>query len=76
MEPVSSHIEALVWAGASTSGPILELGGGEYSTSVLAGFAGAGRECWTVETDPAWAQRLGELYGHLVRITDTAPSRD
>ena len=73
MDPVASHLEPLVWALASTRGRVLELGGGGYSTGVIAGFARSGRECWTVETNPEWARALTELYGEAVRIVDEEP---
>jgi len=47
-----THMEALTWALPQTVGPIVEMGGGWFSTPILHGYAAAtGRELWTVD-DP------------------------
>lgn len=54
MDPVATHQPLLVAAMLRTQGPILELGGGNYSTQIVAPFADIQRrECHTVETGAA-----------------------
>jgi len=51
----STHQEALVWAASRTTGSIVELGGGWYSTPILHGLCEPGRrELWTVEAEAEW----------------------
>lgn len=76
MDRAATHLEALCWAVASTTGPVLELGGGEYSTQVLAGFARAGREVWCVEGNSPWADNLRRRWGEFVHVVDEAPDMD
>jgi len=73
MDPAATHLEALVWAVASTSGPVLEVGGGFYSTPVLAGFARAGRQVWCEESDPSWRAELESRWGEHVSFVENAP---
>jgi hypothetical protein len=55
----SSHLEALAWAVAKTVGPVVEYGGGWYSTPMLHGACEAlGRRLYTYETDEHMLQQL------------------
>lgn len=55
----ASHLEALAWAFTQTEGPVVEYGGGWYSTPMLHGLCeGAGRSLYTVESDELWADGL------------------
>jgi hypothetical protein len=57
----SSHLEALVWAFQRTTGPVIEYGGGWYSTPVLHGLCEAtSRELYTVEYEPSFANQLAQ----------------
>lgn len=57
-----SHLPALAWAVANTQGPILELGGGRFSTPYL---VDTGRPLTTVETDPWWRNELLQEFPDL-----------
>lgn len=58
-ERYASHLEALTWAVASTDGPVLELGGGWFSTPMLHGLCEAThRELVTVETNAKMREEL------------------
>lgn len=54
----STHQEALVWAATHTFGPMVELGGGFYSTALLHALSDGGREIVTIEADQAWVEAL------------------
>ena len=55
----STHQEALCYAVASTTGPIVELGGGYYSTPLLHGLCEpTQRELWTIEGWEPWYENL------------------
>lgn len=59
----SSHIEALAWAVARTTGPVVEMGAGYYSTPLLHGLCEAqGRELWTFEQDPEWMAKVRDTW--------------
>lgn len=64
-----SHMEALRWAVENTEGPILEVGGGNFSTPYL---VGTGRELTTVEEGGTWRDGLVEHYPDL-NIVETIP---
>ena len=54
VDAYATHLEGLAWALARSEGPVVELGGGWYSTPMLHGFCEVlGRELFTVE-DSAW----------------------
>lgn len=58
MDAYATHLRMLVRAALRRSGPILELGCGDYSTPVLAEFARDRREKLTVlSADPEWSAR-------------------
>jgi hypothetical protein len=55
MDQVATHLRLLVAAALRTSGDILELGCGWYSTPVLHEIARAtNRKLWTVDNQPYW----------------------
>lgn len=59
-----THLPALVAAFTRTTGDILEVGGGLYSTPVLHELAAAaGRKLVTAEVNPEWSTRLNKLAG-------------
>lgn len=69
MDAYATHLEALVTTALRTSGPMLELGCGDYSTPVLAAFARTlGRELLVQASDDDWASRFTHLVSHNVRI--------
>jgi hypothetical protein len=55
----SSHLPVLQWACSQTRGPVLEFGGGLYSTAYLESLD---RETCTIEAEPAWQQELRERW--------------
>lgn len=60
----SSHLPVLRWAcKAVPEGPILEYGGGLYSTPF---FLGLGREVVTIEEVPAWREYLEAQDSHQI----------
>ncbi len=61
-----SHIEALRWAVENTEGPILEVGGGDFSTPYL---VGTGRDLTTVEVPGKWRDKLAKQHPEL-KIVD------
>lgn len=66
----SSHLQALAWALARTTGDIVEYGGGWYSTPLFHGHCEAtGRELYTVETDEWMANQLAQGWGGRVGRT-------
>lgn len=56
---VGSFMPALRWVCERTTGPILELGGGYFSTPYLHELFKAGRPVVTYEFDMKWARELG-----------------
>jgi len=59
MNPFGTHQALLVAAMLETQGPILEMGGGNYSTPLISAFANSQRrEAHTIETGPAMYQFL------------------
>ncbi len=55
----STHQEGLMYAVAATTGPVIELGAGYYSTPLLHGVCAAtGRLLITVEGTKEWAERF------------------
>lgn len=55
MDPYATHLCALVGAVARTTGPVLELGAGEYSTPILHELCEAsGRVLWSVDHEADW----------------------
>lgn len=69
----SSHLQALAWALARTTGDIVEYGGGWYSTPMLHGFCEAtGRALYTVESDQWMADQLVQGWGGRVGRTAEA----
>ena len=62
MDPFSTHQALLVAAMLKTQGPILELGGGWYSTPLISAFANIQqRVACMVETSESFLQQL-KLY--------------
>ncbi len=58
-DPFSTHQPLLVAALLSSHGPILEMGGGYYSTPIISAFANIQRrEAHTIETGPAMYELL------------------
>jgi hypothetical protein len=58
-DPFSTHQPLLVAALLNTQGPILEMGGGYYSTPIVSAFANVQRrEAHTIETGPAMYELL------------------
>jgi len=58
---------------SETTGPILEIGCGFFSTACL---ARGGRELWTVESQPQWRNYLETVYGHnVVGAIDSLPKQ-
>jgi hypothetical protein len=58
---VGSFMPALRWACEKTTGPILELGGGYFSTSYLHGLSEQ-RYVVTYEFDPVWRDELSQRF--------------
>lgn len=78
MEAIATHLEALVHTALSTTGPILEIGCGDYSTPVLAAIAKAQDRKFTIYTnDIEWGAKYVEIAS--IRLVDdwgkwTAPA--
>ncbi len=70
----ATHLPALIDAVLRTTGPVLELGAGEFSTPILHELvAKRGRDLVTVEADDVWRGRFHALAdGHP---SDTSPRR-
>lgn len=70
----SSHNEALAYAFARTTGPVVELGAGWYSTPLLHGLCeSTGRELFTIEAVPdflALFRPWMRSWHHLIHDTD------
>jgi hypothetical protein len=56
---VGSFMPYLRWAVERTTGPVLELGGGYFSSPYLHELFTGGRPACTYEYDPKWAHELG-----------------
>lgn len=63
-EGYGSHREALKWCIDNSNGPILELGGGIYSTPLTHEAAKNGRKVLTIDHNPEWVKSLSEQYSH------------
>ena len=59
---VGSFLPWLKWALTQTSGPVLELGGGYFSSPVVHEAFKFGRSAVTYEYDPVWAHVLSERF--------------
>lgn len=60
MDAYATHLEILVETALNTTGAILELGCGDYSTPVLSAIAKfQGRQFTAQASSPEWAARLG-----------------
>ena len=57
-----THLPLLRWAVENTSGAVLELGAGNYSTPYLSSVAKRGRSVMTVEYDYGWRMASEEKY--------------
>jgi hypothetical protein len=67
----ASHLPALFSCLLATSGAVLEVGAGDWSTPLLRKFCEvAGRAFITIEEDPAWARKCGSFYVPLGVMTD------
>lgn len=60
MNPFATHIPILIACLRHTTGPVLELGSGWFSTPVLSAFA-TDRLVRTVETNPEWHSRITQI---------------
>ena len=60
MNPYGTHIPILLACLHRTSGPILELGSGWYSTPLINAFA-HGRLARTIESDPDWFAKISAI---------------
>lgn len=63
MNPFATHIPVLLACLRRTTGPILELGSGWFSTPILNAFA-VGRLARTVEADPRWFPVVAPVCTH------------
>lgn len=64
MDPYATHLEGLVMGALLSSGPILEMGCGDYSTPVLAAIARQqGRDFHVVTADAEWASKFVGIEG-------------
>ncbi len=70
MNPFATHMPLLLACLRHTTGPVLELGSGWFSTPLLAAFA-TDRLVRTIETNPQWYDRVSQIC-HL--SADHAPS--
>jgi len=76
-DPASTHIPLLAACVARTSGPVLELGCGDYSTPLLHWLC-RGRRLVTLESDAAWLARYEDLRSpthELLHVPDWASAR-
>lgn len=67
-QPYGTHLPALFDALMRTTGPVIEIGGGRFSTQILRSFTDGMRMLTTVEFDPRWLSLLSSFAGpwHLV----------
>lgn len=63
MNPFATHIPVLLACLRHTSGPILELGSGWFSTPIVSAFA-VGRLARTIEADRNWYPHLAAICAH------------
>ena len=63
MNPFATHIPVLLACLRRTTGPVLELGSGWYSTPLLSAFA-TDRLVRTVESNPDWYERISQIVTH------------
>lgn len=71
--PYATHIPVLQKVVKHTVGPILEVGGGDYSTEYLSHLD---RELWTVEPNDDWREVLKSRYRHkIVPMLSDLPER-
>ena len=63
MNPFATHLPVLLACLERTSGPVLELGSGWFSTPLLAAFA-QDRLVRTIETNPEWFGRIAGIGTH------------
>lgn len=61
MDPYSTHLPVICSVVSVTSGPVLEMGTGWYSTPVLHALCGTARRLVSVDTDRQWAGRFENL---------------
>ena len=67
--PYGSHVLVLLPCLQLTDGPVLELGGGIYSTSLLSLYSQS-RFCRTVETNSFWFQKIKAFFPVSPKITN------
>jgi len=60
MNPFATHIPVLLACLRRTTGPVLELGSGWFSTPLVAAFA-TDRLVRTIETNPEWYDRISRV---------------
>jgi hypothetical protein len=66
----ASHLPALFSCLLATSGRVLEVGAGDWSTQLLRKFCEVGGRSFTsIEEDPAWAARTGSQHVPLSSMT-------
>jgi hypothetical protein len=72
----SSHFPVLAAAVARTTGPVIEFGMGDYSTTMLHGLC-RDRLLVSVESDPKWLAQFEEFRGpnHEMHLVSGAPQR-
>ena len=58
----ATHLPVLIACLRKTTGPILELGSGLFSTPIVHAFAVHGRYARTVEADVAWGERIRAFF--------------
>lgn len=64
IDPYSSHLPLLAACVAATSGPVVEMGAGLYSTPLLQALClGQGRTLTTIEHDRQWLSRIYDERG-------------
>jgi len=71
-DPFSTHQASLMLAVAKTSGDILELGAGHYSTPLLHAFASPERRVLTLDSGAEWIREFAAFDSpwHMVRLAD------
>ena len=67
--PYGSHVLVLLPCLQLTDGPVLELGGGIYSTSLLSLYSQS-RFCRTIETNMFWYEKIRSFFPLSPDITD------
>ena len=66
--PYGSHVLVLLPCLQLTDGPVLELGGGVYSTSLLSLYSQS-RFCRTIETNMFWYEKIRSFFPPSSEIT-------